>query len=205
MAFPFYTSPWNPASIVGAQLTCPSPFRTASVAGTSSLDNNGIRSLATIPNTGLVTVIFTVNRQPDLFFSLGICNAAFSLGVTLGTDSGKNSLGFNLFGLAAGIYIGGNLVGDTLSSSATGTFILLALNMSSRRAWLYYSDNGKWNTVDPNTPFFNVGGIDISTLSAGPYYVGCSIVDSISPGVSLSILAKPPLVPAVPFIMNQVA
>lgn len=107
-----------------------------------------------------VEFLYSAGHPGSYGVSLGIANAAVSLGIELGNF---DSVSLEVDGE---LYIGN-------SSSSIGCFILvghvigMAVDFDAKKIW--YSDNGNWGgTTNPAT---NTGGTSFAVLHPGPYFV----------------------------------
>jgi hypothetical protein len=107
--------------------------------------------------------------------TFGLANATKSLTTFLGGD--LNGIGY--WWSNGGVYINGT-AGTTIFTSAFGDIIGIAYDQPHAKIWLKnWSTGTGWNNaaIGSQDPANNIGGISLSTLNAGPYFI-CHTVNS---------------------------
>jgi hypothetical protein len=115
----------------------------------------------------------TITTQPAPSFNLiGIGNASF--GAPLGNDA--NGAGLDTSG---SLHINGLQVGAVISTGWFPNDVLgIAIDLTAKKFWVRYlsMSTGTWNNSATADPATGVGGFDISTLAAGPYFIAYSTI-----------------------------
>ena len=91
---------------------------------------------------------------------------------SLPVNGGGVYLGSNLDGIGwagnGNVYINSSVVA-TIQGWQQGDILSFALDLDSKRIW-FRTNGGNWNDNSANDPGTNTGGLDTSTLTAGPYF-----------------------------------
>ncbi len=96
----------------------------------------------------------------------GIGNATASLSNFTGSD--LNSIGWNPNG--GDIYLNGSNFGPNIQGAVTGDTVSIAVDMGNTKIW-FRTNGGNWNNdvIGNQNPATNTGGINFSTMNAGPW------------------------------------
>lgn len=165
----FYQGTWDPATVVGPIALSAGDTVATSPAG-SSFAVGIVKSTPSAAAAQLTYFAFSLVSAGNEFWSVGICNAAYSVSDSewrIGDDAGKNSIGMRYYATPTGLFFGG--VEIVTSTALTGPGIIFALKTSTSEVWLSTDNGVTWNdgAGDPRT---GIGGASISGLGAGPYF-----------------------------------
>lgn len=106
--------------------------------------------------------------------AVGFANSVSDWNSYLG-NANNNSAACN----SAGQVFLNNSVVTTIATFTTGDTVCMAVDFTNSRAW-WRVNGGNWNNdvISNQNPATNVGGVNISTLNAGPYFAGVTIGSS---------------------------
>jgi hypothetical protein len=104
----------------------------------------------------------TILSAPDLILE-GLANSSAPLNYWPGVD--LNGIGWSNAGK---VWMGDAPVA-TVQGWAQGDVLSFAVDLGSKRIWFRVNANN-WNNNAASDPATNTGGIDISSLAAGPYF-----------------------------------
>src|SRR6185437_4230 len=183
------TTTWNPSDKTSG-ITLSNTNHTASW----TLKQNGVRSTSSKSTGKFYFEATFTNGGGGSGFSLpglGFANAleTFTSG-NGGSGVTSNSLGTYING-GGQAYINGSNVSTFASSydvSPVTTFI--AVDIGSKLLWISQSNkSGVWNNSAPANPATGTGGINISSLASGPYFICCGCDSNITGGATCTLNA----------------
>jgi hypothetical protein len=97
---------------------------------------------------------------------VGIANSSWAFGTTF---LGQDTNGFSWQQGGPVLFNGSNQ--GSIQTFTNGTVCCIAVDFGNSRIW-FRSNGGNWNNSGTADPVTNTGGIDISVMAAGPYFIG---------------------------------
>jgi hypothetical protein len=111
----------------------------------------------------------TTIAVPGLLFGIGegIVNKDFPT-ANVGFNLGSTLDGIGWYGDGRIILLNANI--PSIQGWQQGDVLSFALDLDNKKIWFRTNNNVVWNNKPGDDPATNTGGIDISTLNAGPYF-----------------------------------
>ena len=153
------TTTWNPAD-KSASTTLSNGNLTATNDGAST---GGFRSIASA-SSGKKYWEITAAGATVADAAVGVANASHSVDASF--DGGTNSLGW--YGTDGKVYLNEVDIGSYVTF-ASGDVLCLAFDLTAELMW-FRKGAGNWNNSASANPATGAEGLDVSGLSAGPYF-----------------------------------
>lgn len=154
---------WNPSD-KSANITLTNSNLTATLSVSSA---NGVRS-TTSNSSGKWYFEITATNISASTFRVGFANATQSLTALFGASANSGAYIAN----NGNFDINASVIGSS-ASWTTGAVLRIAVDFTNKLVWLAVG-GGNWNNSGTANPATGTGGFSLSTLSAGPYFIGFS-------------------------------
>jgi endoglucanase len=106
--------------------------------------------------------------------AIGIANAAFNLAAPLELGSDANGVGYYPVSPAQYVYVN-NIGTGAGNADVSGAIVSIAIDLTAKLFWVtspaIRAFGNTWNSSATANPATGVGGVNISALAAGPYFV----------------------------------